>query len=290
VAELTDAQIASVEQAAARVAELIRRYPLSPKTNPGFAVEQVETWLEEANGPRRAPWVHWPDASRLAADLSAIDFTDEFVAHHPVMRQVRRIAGMMRKLADVWDDPALSAAVGHVMRTGSYLAWCNDPDALKRVVAEEVAKTSFAGCADVAAARDRFKQRLERQVADMIADAHAFRALFNADVPRALFEDRKARKDREDRERERFSRVLRQTADETEPLLAEEPHPTHADELRCIYAWVARTLEKHTGSRVSIRPTSPDARFARDVLEHAGVPWRSRLWRSTIEAGLPWDI
>ena len=89
VAELTDAQGARLKQAAARVAELMRRYPHPPKTNPGFVVEQVETWLEEANGPRRAPWVHWPNASRLAADLSAIDFTDGFVAHHPVTRQVR---------------------------------------------------------------------------------------------------------------------------------------------------------------------------------------------------------
>ena len=32
-----------------------------------FSVDQVAVWLEEANGFRRARWVHWPDAEALAA-------------------------------------------------------------------------------------------------------------------------------------------------------------------------------------------------------------------------------
>jgi hypothetical protein len=74
----------------------------------GFTADQVETWLKAANSSRRARWKRWPDAARLAADLSRIDYTDRFTPLHQVRRQVRRITGMMRRLADAWDDPDLA--------------------------------------------------------------------------------------------------------------------------------------------------------------------------------------
>jgi len=109
-------------------------------------------------------------------------------------------------------------------------------------------------------ARDNLKQRMDERVAEQLADAHALHTLFEI--------------------RERFSRALRQTADEAERQLVDKPVGlTHAGELSTIYAWVAEFLEAHTGSRVSIRPTSPDARFVRKVIEHAGLPWHPWVWR-----------
>jgi hypothetical protein len=77
-----------------------------------------------------------------------------------------------------------------------------------------------------------------------------------------------------------FPSLLRHVADAAEAEIARSPaRNTRADLLRFVYGLVAVTLERHTGRPASIRATSPDARFVRDVVEHVGLPWRPRIWR-----------
>jgi hypothetical protein len=248
VVEFTDVERARLEQAVQRL--LYRRH----QTNPGFTAEQVSTWLERANSARRARWVRWPNAARLAADLSLVDFTDRYVPYQQVTQQVQRIVGLMRKLADLWDDPKLHAATQRVRIAGGGDICClpdtpvhddlitdtPDPDVLKRLV--------------------------ERWVAEENADARTRRALFE--------------------NRERLSRVLRQTAYEAESQLVERPgSPSHARELSGSYDRLAELLSAHTGTRTSFRATSPDARFVREVINYVGLPWRDWVWR---RCGRPW--
>ena len=87
-----------------------------------FTADQVATWLEEANGSRRARWIHWPDATALAADLSEIDFTVRFTPPHITVRQVHRVAGLLRKVAAALDDPRLTSEAQLLLLIGRGLA------------------------------------------------------------------------------------------------------------------------------------------------------------------------
>jgi hypothetical protein len=213
-----------------------------------FTADQVATWLEEANAFRRARWVHWPDAHQLAADLSEINFTDRFVAHHQVTRKVRQFTAMLRRMAAAWDDPAMSREVRRVLVVGIGPALSNE----------------VADLADDDVSAFGIEQLVDHQVATMLADARAIGKLGEAP--------------------ERFSGLLLQAADETEWQLSQDPGgDTHADHVSVAYGLTAHTLSHHTGSPPTIRAVSPDARFCRDVLEHAEVPWRARLWRRCAE-------
>jgi hypothetical protein len=82
----------------------------------------------------------------------------------------------------------------------------------------------------------------------------------------------------------KFPNFLQQIADGAEWQLAQDPAGnTHDDHLSFFYGLTAKTLERHTGSPPTIRAVSPDARFCRDVLEHARVPWQARRWRRCAE-------
>jgi hypothetical protein len=97
--------------------------------NPGFTADQVETWLKAANSPRRARWACWPDAAQLATDLSEIDYTDRFTPPHQATRQVRQITGMMRRLADAWDNPNLTREAQRALIWGvGRMLSCAHPD------------------------------------------------------------------------------------------------------------------------------------------------------------------
>jgi hypothetical protein len=104
-----------------------------------FTAEQVATWLEEANASHRARWVHWPDAARLATDLSKIDYTDTFTPLHQATRQVRQITGMMRRLADAWDNPNLAREAERALIWGvAGMLSCAHPDDAGRDQTEQL--------------------------------------------------------------------------------------------------------------------------------------------------------
>jgi hypothetical protein len=213
--------------------------------NPGFTADQVAVWLDEANPFRRARWVHWPDAARLAADLSELDFYDRFTPRHQVNRQVRQISSMMRGLADAWDDATQALFMRWILIGGTGPALSAEVDALDKVDVDDF---------DV-------DQLIDHQCAVLMADTRAWVALCG--------------------DPGRFSRMLRQAADETEwqRVAQDTGGYTHADSFNGLYNMVAATLQKHTAAPVSIRPNGPDARFVREVIEHVGLPWRPRVWR-----------
>jgi hypothetical protein len=247
MAELSHVERARLEQAVQRL--LNRRY----QTNPGFTTELVEAWLERANSARRARWVDWPNAAQLAVDLSLVDFTDGYVPYQQVTQQVQRMAGLMRKLADLWDDPKLHAAVGRGMiaADGRGMIAANGDSYCLDTYDDLIADTTDP---------DVLKRLMELRVAEESADVRTRRALF--ETP------------------ERLSRVLRQTADAAESQLVERPgSPSHARSLSESYDLVAEILCSHTGARPSFRAASPDARFVRAVIKHAGLPWRDWVWR-----------
>jgi hypothetical protein len=65
--------------------------------------------------------MHWPDAAKLAAELSDIEFFsfDRFTPHHQIVRQVRQVADLMCKLADAFDNPTLDPHAQSVLIIGT---------------------------------------------------------------------------------------------------------------------------------------------------------------------------
>jgi hypothetical protein len=241
--------------------------------NPDFSADQIATWLADANPFRRARWVHWPDAALLAAELSGLDFFDRFTPHYQIVRQVRRITGLMRKLADAWDDPDLCHFARGPLISGTGPALSTDFIAIEAAainhgeqLVEQRARKLISNL-DLADKLDA-TQSLDRQVAVKIADSRAIMALHE--------------------DRGRFSRMLRQAADCSEWQLAQNGSDFRQGySLHVLYVMVAETLRKHTGAGVSVRPTSPDARFVREVIEHAGLSWHPRVWRGI--RTVPWE-
>jgi hypothetical protein len=216
-----------------------------------FTTEQIATWLEEANEFRRARWVHWPDAARLAAELSAFDFSKDgrYFAQHEVRRQVKLFTGKLRRLAAAWDDPTMSREVRLLLTAAIAGAFYPIP-------------LDFAGLVDAVDKRD--KSAIKKAFFELLAIINSeFRAL--------------------DENPGRFSGALHKAAEDAEQQLANPYGLTYASFLRFIYTKVFRMLEHHTGSKVSTRPTGPDARFIRDVLEYAGVAWRPKTWRAAVQ-------
>jgi hypothetical protein len=223
-----------------------------------FTADQVATWLEEANCFGRARWVHRPDAAKLAADLSGLDFTDRFIPHNQVTRQVGQITDTMRRLAAAWDDPALANLARDTLIDGVGAAFYLDTADLDdgHLAAQQVKEL----ITNPNLSESVIKQWLDQRVAERMAYAQAWRAL------------------KEDPGQ--FSRKLRRAADESDRQLASGPSGyTHAGQFSFLYERVGATLEKHTGTKVSIRADGPDARFVCKVIEHAGLPWRPWVWR-----------
>jgi hypothetical protein len=227
-----------------------------------FTTEQVAGWLEEANASRRARWVHWPDPGRLAADLSTIDFgvSNRCFAHHEIGRQVKQFTGMLRRLAALWDNPTPANELRRVLVSGIGPAFYTADVDRDAIAAANAKADAVDADADRAAAVDA---ALDASVAQWMADARALGRLWE--------------------DPDRFTRALHEAAELAEWQHAQGESLTYASFLRLIYTQAFRTLEGHTGSQVSTRSTGPDARFVRDVLEHAQVPWRPKTWRAAVQ-------